>query len=109
MTEIDQFDFPFDGGKPDRYPNVPGFQNETTSRAAAEAMEPKAGTYRAKCLAVLRRGVPKTADEIAEVLNESILTIRPRVTELYKLGYIDDTGQTRLNESGKAAIVWKVL
>jgi hypothetical protein len=47
-----------------------------------------------------------TADEIAARLGESILTIRPRITELNKLCKIKDTGVRRPNSSGRNAIVW---
>ncbi len=49
-----------------------------------------------------------TADEVAYALKYSILTVRPRVSELYKLGLIVDSGLRRKNASGKNAIVWIV-
>jgi len=47
-----------------------------------------------------------TADEIAAALKHSPFTIRPRVTELQKMGQIRDSGQRRANVSGRNAIVW---
>ncbi len=47
-----------------------------------------------------------TADEIAAELNYSILTIRPRVSELNKQRRIIDSGLRRRNASGRNAIVW---
>jgi hypothetical protein len=41
-----------------------------------------------------------TADEAAANLGESVLAIRPRVTELYNGDYLYDTGLRRPNESG---------
>ncbi|MCH8882314.1 MAG: alpha-hydroxy-acid oxidizing protein [SAR324 cluster bacterium] len=35
------------------------------------------------------------------------LAIRPRISELSRLGKITDTGRRRRNTSGKSAIVWK--
>jgi predicted HTH transcriptional regulator len=49
-----------------------------------------------------------TADEVAENMGKSILSIRPRIAELSKLGSIEDSGQRRTNESGKVATVWRV-
>jgi DNA-binding transcriptional ArsR family regulator len=48
-----------------------------------------------------------TADEIAYVLKYSILTVRPRVSELNKMGLITDTEKRRANTSGRMAIVWR--
>jgi hypothetical protein len=49
-----------------------------------------------------------TADEIAAAINYSILTVRPRVSELRRQGRILDSGVRRKNISGKSAIVWKI-
>jgi hypothetical protein len=47
-----------------------------------------------------------TADEIACKLNEDVLSIRPRVTELKKLEIARETGEKRENErSGKRPAV----
>lgn len=47
-----------------------------------------------------------TADEIAEQINENILTVRPAVTKLFKEGVLIKTALRRPNKSGKQAIVW---
>ncbi len=47
-----------------------------------------------------------TADEIAYLLKYSILTVRPRVSELNKMHLIVDSGLRRPNTSGRSAIVW---
>jgi len=49
-----------------------------------------------------------TADEIAQRLGISILTARPRVAELVKRGYLQDSGQRRQNASGRTAAVWEI-
>ena len=48
-----------------------------------------------------------TADEIAELLNLSSFTVRPRVTELYKQGKIERT-DTRRNASKRNAYVYVI-
>tara|TARA_R110002020_G_scaffold40582_1_gene119950 strand:+ start:6535 stop:6816 length:282 start_codon:yes stop_codon:yes gene_type:complete len=48
-----------------------------------------------------------TADQIAANVSEHILSIRPRVSELYKKELVFDTGKRGRNNSGKKAIVWK--
>ncbi len=50
-----------------------------------------------------------TADEIADAIDHSILTVRPRVAELHrKMGLITDSGRRAANASGKRAIIWIV-
>ena len=48
-----------------------------------------------------------TADEIAADLGESVLSIRPRVSELHRLGMIEKTKVRRRNASGMSASVWR--
>lgn len=93
-----------------RYPEVPGHRGVSTSIAAAEEMKPRAAYLREKCLAYVRRWgmTGSTADECAAYLGESVLSIRPRFTELLRANRIEDTGTRRKNDSGRNAIVWKV-
>lgn len=89
------------------YLAIPGHRNRATSREAAAAMAPRCRDLRARVLTALRRRA-MTADEVATWLGESILSIRPRCTELFRLGQIADSGLTRRNVSGRAATVWKL-
>ncbi|HBF53326.1 MAG: hypothetical protein CL533_04330 [Afipia sp.] len=73
-------------------------------------MQPCAARMRAAALNYLESFYPRgfTADEIAFHLNLSILSIRPRISELNTLGMIEKTGERRKNESGNSAHVWRV-
>jgi DNA-binding transcriptional ArsR family regulator len=87
------------------YPRHPGSKQPVdTSAAAASAAAPESEALRAACLSTLR-GSELTADEIAERLGRSVLSVRPRVTELKRLGCVEDTGLRRKNVSGKSAAV----
>jgi hypothetical protein len=90
-----------------RYPSTPGHRGGGTSAAAAESMERAAPVLRQRCLDRLRLG-PATADEIAAWLDQSVLSIRPRITELFQMGEIEDTGERRPNASQRRAKVWQV-
>ena len=79
-----------------------------TSLEAADAMADRAPILRARVLGVLATG-NFTADEVAAQLGESVLAIRPRVTELAKAERIADTGERRKNASGRRAIVWRLV
>lgn len=89
-----------------KYPNHPGAQDRETSHAAADAVAEKAPQLRARALAVIERSKGLTADEVAGRLGLSILSIRPRMSELARLGKIRDSGERRLTGSGNTAIVW---
>jgi len=92
-----------------RYPHAPGARDRDTSQASAADVQPIAATLRAKALAVVERSNGLTADEVAGRLGLSILSIRPRLTELARLQKVRDTGIRRRNASGKQAIVWAAL
>lgn len=79
-----------------------------TSMEAADAMADRAPILRARVLGVLATG-NFTADEVAAQLGESVLAIRPRVTELAKVDRIADTGERRKNANGRRAIVWRLV
>src|SRR5690349_15187241 len=89
----------------DQYPQSPGWKNRATSFHAAEDMKTRAPTLRDLCLSQLALS-PATADQVAAQLGKSVLSIRPRITELARLGFIRDTGRTAANESGKQAVIW---
>lgn len=96
MTDADLFS----------YPHAPGARDRDTSREAAEAVAGTAPLLRTKALAVVERSNGLTADEVAGRMGLSILSIRPRLTELSRLGKVRDSGQRRANASGRRAIVW---
>lgn len=102
MTQIDMFE--------SRYPDVPGHKTPGPSQEAAEAIQGRASILREKCHAYVKRWgmTGSTADECAEALKESVLSIRPRFTELLRENRIQDTGARRKNASGRSATVWKL-
>lgn len=97
------------GEIPGPYPDSPGSKGGETSREAARAIAPRAGTVRRLVLDAFKTIFPAalTADEMADRLDCSILTIRPRVSELHAAGLIEQTVQRRRNRSGMMAKVWR--
>jgi predicted ArsR family transcriptional regulator len=92
------------------YPDAPGFKVSGPSEQAAEAMGSTANKMRAAVLAqIAQYPGGATADEIAMDLNLSVLSVRPRVSELKRLGQIKQTGDRRKNESGMTATVWRIV
>jgi predicted ArsR family transcriptional regulator len=91
------------------YPDAPGFKASGPSEQAAETMRGTANKMRAAVLAQIAKCPGgATADEIANALGLSILSVRPRVSELNRTGKIKQTGARRKNESGMTATVWRV-
>jgi predicted ArsR family transcriptional regulator len=89
-------------------PQGTGYRNTDTSREAAEHADGKSAFWRLRVMEMLSIHRELTADEIAAHLKASVLTIRPRVTELVGARKIEDTGKRRKNESGRNAAVWKI-
>jgi sugar/nucleoside kinase (ribokinase family) len=93
------------------YPNAPGFKGPRggTSHEAAETIMPALGYFRKLVLDEYEAIAPwgATSDEIAQRLNLSVLQVRPRVSELGRLGLIIQTAERRENASGMSARVWK--
>lgn len=89
----------------DLFDYKPAFGKTDTSREAAIKLIPK--------LPRMRQAVydgfttPSTASEIARRVGMSILSSRPRTTELLQQGLIEDTGDRRENEWGNNEIVFK--
>ena len=92
------------------YPTAPGFKTRSpeTSVAAAEAVAGSAAIVRMQVVSCYHLHGPMTADECAELLGASVLSIRPRVSELRKCypPVLEDSGERRRNRSGHGAAVW---
>lgn len=90
-----------------RYPDRPGYKQAGTSQAAADAERGRAPTLRSAVLALLAER-ELTADECAVEMRESVLSVRPRLSELVKMGKIEPTEERRKNASGHGAAVWRL-
>lgn len=104
------------GGMKDRYfgdrpyPATPGYKVPGTAKSAARAVSGRAENMRLRVLgAILKAGhAGLTADEAAAAIGETVLAVRPRVTELAERGKIEKTGARRENASGLKANVWRI-
>lgn len=83
---------------------------EDTARQAAAKVQKsgRAAQLRNDVLNCLRLMGQMSADECAGILKESILSIRPRFSELKRDGIIERSGFRVKNQSGATAIVWKM-
>lgn len=87
------------------YPHQPGARDRDTSRAAASHIAPAAASLRDQVLGVFERSNGLTPDEAAGKLGLTSFTVRPRCTELLRLGQLRDSGERRKNRSGRSAAV----
>jgi predicted ArsR family transcriptional regulator len=91
----------------DIYPNGLGYKEGDTSKEAAQTFAPRARVLRDRALAYISANPGRTADQIAEALGESVLAVRPRISELRKSNLIVNAGRGT-NSSGMSAHRWRV-
>jgi len=89
----------------------PGYKEHSTSKEAATKVASRSRKLRERTLdAIKRKGsYGATPEEVSEILNESILSIRPRFTELKIMQFIHDSGNRRKNSFNSNTKVWKYL
>lgn len=94
----------------DVYPDAPGFKAAGgASQEAAVAVAARVSRLRGIVLMAFHEApAGLTADEVAGVVELPILSVRPRVAELHRLGEIRATEERRKNASGMTATVWRV-
>jgi hypothetical protein len=89
---------------------LPAHNGTPTSRAAAERIEPVAGTLRRQVLDYLREQGEHgaTDEEMQDALHMNPSTQRPRRIELCDTGWILRTDDVRKTHSGRDAAVYRV-
>ncbi len=87
---------------------APRVAGSDTSAAAAELIEPTAGTLRHRVLSFLRErdNYGATDDETQLALSMNPSTQRPRRIELVRAGLVWDSNRRRPTTSGRQAAVW---
>jgi hypothetical protein len=87
------------------YPQTPGSKGGGASKDAAKRMSGRVAMLRDNVTNLMLKGYWLTADEIATLLRENVLAIRPRVSELVKANVLVKTADRRRNMSGMSAHV----
>lgn len=92
-----------------KYPMSPGYKEHSTSKEAATKVASRSRKLREKTLDAIKRkhSYGATPEEVSEILNESILSIRPRFTELKIMNFIYDSGLRRKNSFNSNTKVWR--
>ncbi len=97
---------------PDQPGTITGTHHPITSHQAAERILPRTGTQRRLVLSALSLAAPFngfTDEELQDRLGMNPSSERPRRIELLTMGWIEDSGETRVTRSGAKAIVWKYV
>ena len=94
----------------DKYPYKAGHRKVKTSVKSANDINKKLKRLQKVVLLELEKVYPEglTGSEIANRTGYSILSIRPRTTELKIQKLIIDTEKTRNNEVGKSEIIYQL-
>jgi len=92
-----------------KYPYKAGHRGVRTSIIAANDTNQKLGRLHKQVLVELAKN-PKglTGSELSDKTGVSILTIRPRTTELKAQGLILDSEKSKKNDNGKPEIIYKL-
>jgi predicted ArsR family transcriptional regulator len=90
------------------YPDSPGFKEHETSRDAALRLGLNASTLRDRTYQYICDHPQQSADQIAAALNASPWAVRPRVSELRKMGLVINDGRGR-NPSGMTVHLWRAV
>ncbi len=97
------------------YPLTPGWRRQATaetSREAALAVRPRAPTQAELVLAALAKGPAHPEAITARIIEAGhrimLISVRPRCSQLVRLGRIKDTGQRGRTAGGCKAIVWRL-
>ena len=93
------------------YLNSPGFKAHGTSSSAARRITSHAQALRERVFAFLKANYPApyTADEVADRLGISFLSVRPRLSELRRSDLIEPAAERRANRSGMLARCWRAV
>jgi predicted ArsR family transcriptional regulator len=91
---------------------VAPYRDTETSLRAAVRVTPTLNVLRLRVLQAIQSFGPMTRDECAERLQEHVLTIRPRFTELsgakYGMFYLEATGEQRPSALGNPMDVFRL-
>jgi len=92
-----------------KYPDFPGHKGAETSRQAAEKIAPTVKAAHRQILAEFGPGESLSADEIAKRIERSPYYVRPRVSELVRLGKLVRSTERTVNAAtGMSAAKWRL-
>ena len=80
-----------------------------TEQLALEFVAPKLSGLRLKALQSLASVHPGlTGSQVAEKMDAWLYSVKPRLTELERMGLVRDSGERAKNARGRQEIVWQI-
>ena len=81
-----------------------------TEREAAEKIAPRVTGLRLKVLSALadKGEIGATGEVITNILGEWLYSVKPRITELARMGLVEDSGRRVMNSRKRREIVWVI-
>ena len=80
-----------------------------TEQLALEFVAPKLSGLRLKALQSLASAHPGlTGSQVAKKIDAWIYSVKPRLTELERMGLVRDSGERAKNDRGRQEIVWQI-
>ena len=80
-----------------------------TEQLALEFVAPKLTGLRLQALQSLASVQPGlTGSQVAEKMDAWIYSVKPRLTELERMGLVRDSGERAKNDRGRQEIVWQI-
>lgn len=103
MMQQDLLEWPGDAG-----PNVHKNAKDTEI-AAAESIAPRVTGLRLEALQSLA-GAPNglTGSQVATKMDAWLYSVKPRITELYRMKLVEDSGRRDVNSRKRQEVVWEI-
>lgn len=80
-----------------------------TEVEAAVRIAPRVTGLRRKALLVLAQAARgRTGEQVAETMDEWLYSVKPRITELVRMGLVEDSGRRSLNRRKRQEIIWQI-
>lgn len=94
--------------KQSQYPYQAGYKKRSTSKEAADKINMRYPRQSFMVEDVLRLGqmMNYTADEVAELTQQNIISVRARISELATQNVVEDSGVRRKNKNNRNVIAW---
>lgn len=84
-------------------------QGPDTEREAAVRIASKVVGLRRKVLEALANCTQgATGEQLAAIIDEWLYSVKPRLTELSRMGLVEDSGERLVNSRNRREIVWTI-
>ena len=80
-----------------------------TEVEAAVLVAPRVTGLRKQALEALSRQTQgATGEELSQIMNEWLYSVKPRLTELARFGLVEDSGRRKVNKRNRQEIIWQI-